>query len=325
MLTSQQTGVQLPVHIWLTNNQTTLLGEMDAVRTATTLEPIHVLLSRRRESNEEAQEDQRALELQVGAHLDRGIRRKNRPNEDTLFMAQGFVHVSSCPPRPFALFIVADGMGGLTSGQEASQLAIGALIESVYTSIVSRPMLPNTLQDVLRAGIQFANQQLYRRNREQRTKMGTTITAALVSDTAVFVANVGDSRTYFSRPPIGLTQITRDHSLVAALVEAGVVKPEDIYTHPGRNQIYRCLGERPEVEVDTFVLPLTDGDLLLLCSDGLWEMVRDQQIDALLTGSTSSAQQLAESLVQAALTGGGDDNVGVIVVRVKRKGAANHE
>ncbi len=292
--------------------------EIDAVRAASILEHAQALLPTRVNSNEVADDDHSALELQVGSRLDRGIQRKSRPNEDSLFVTQGILHSSSASPRPFAFFIVADGMGGQTNGQEAGQLAIESLIESVYASLSSQQMTPDALLTVLREGVQSANQQLYQRNQADRTTMGTTLTAALVRDATAYVVNVGDSRTYLSRKACGLTQITHDHSLVAALVEAGVIQPADIYTHAMRNQIYRCLGEKPTVEVDTFVVSLTDGDTLLLCSDGLWEMMRDPQIEAILADPASPPSQLADRLVQAALAGGGADNVSVIVVRVRK-------
>ncbi len=319
MLATQHNGAGLPVQTWLTNIHTSLLSDIDAVRAASIIEHAQALLPTRSKSHEAPGEELVALELQVGSRLDRGIKRKDRPNEDSLFVTQGVLHSSSASPKPFALFIVADGMGGHTHGQEAGQLAIQALIECVYASLCSQQVTPDALLTLLREGVQSANQKLYQHNQEYRANMGTTITAALVSDATAYVVNVGDSRTYLYRKASGLTQITRDHSLVAALVEAGIIQPADIYTDPRRNQIYRSLGEKPTVEVDTFVVPLSGGDMLLLCSDGLWEMVRDAQIEAILTGPTSTPSQLADALVQAALSGGGADNVSVIVVRVRRE------
>jgi serine/threonine protein phosphatase PrpC len=148
--------------------------------------------------------------------------------------------------------------------------------------------------------------------------MGMTMTATLVVDTTAYVAHVGDSRFYLYREPAGLLQIMQDHSLVAALAAAGVIQPEDIYTHPRRNLIYRCLGEKATVEVDTCAVPLAAGDILLLCSDGLWEMVRDRQIADVLTSPMPNPSRTAHALIQAALEGGGVDNVSAIVAKVSK-------
>jgi serine/threonine protein phosphatase PrpC len=261
---------------------------------------------------------QPVLALQVGSHLDPGIRRKHRPNEDTILVTQGSVPSASPStlPQPFALLIVADGMGGQAHGQEASRLAVRSLANYVSGSLGSQPLKPEAFLSLLTAGVQYANQVVYQHNREQRDTMGTTMTAALVMETTAYVAHVGDSRLYLYREPTGLAQITQDHSVVASLVAAGVIASKDIYTHPMRNRISRSLGDKASVEVDGAAVPLAAGDLLLLCSDGLWEMVRDQQIAAILTTHRPHPSKTAHALVQAALAGGGEDNVSVIVAQV---------
>ncbi len=164
--------------------------------------------------------------------------------------------------------------------------------------------------------IQYANRAAYQRNMEQRSGMGTTVTGTLVIDGLAYVANVGDSRTYLYREPDGLKKITNDHSVVASLVEAGIIKPDDIYRHPKRSHVYRSLGEKPAVDVDMFPVELQEGDKLLLCSDGLWYMVRDPKIEELIEKTAPNPAVTSYALTKAALDGGGEDNVSVIVVNV---------
>lgn len=144
--------------------------------------------------------------------------------------------------------------------------------------------------------------------------MGTTLTAALVFGSSVQVVNVGDSRVYLYRPASGLMQITRDHSIVARLVEKGIITSDTIYTHPRRNQIYRCLGENPTVELDSFSVTLQTDNVLLLCSDGLWEMVHDDEIEEIIRSSAPEGAQISETLLRRALEHGGEDNISIIAV-----------
>lgn len=259
------------------------------------------------------------LQLVVGIGLDPGITRKDAPNEDSLFAIQG-MRVTDAGPTPAGLFVVADGMGGHANGREASRLAIRSLTEIIVPELLRDVSGEGVLGEdiflaMLKEGVHRANLAIYKRNRERPQMMGTTVTAVLIANATAYVMNVGDSRTYLYRTDEGLKQLTRDHSLVARLVEDGTITRDEVYTHPRRNQIYRCLGERASVEMDTLIKPLQAGDSLILCSDGLWEMVRDGSIENIV--ASSAHPTLASSaLVQEALKHGGADNISVIVVGI---------
>lgn len=145
--------------------------------------------------------------------------------------------------------------------------------------------------------------------------LGSTVTAALAVDEQVFIANVGDSRTYLLHAG-KLQRVTQDHSLVERLVQAGQIEPIDVYDHPHRNLIYRSLGaNRAEVDhVDIFCEQWQPGDVLLLCSDGLWEMVRDPELETILTEVTDPGAACAR-LIERANEQGGEDNITAVVVR----------
>ncbi len=257
----------------------------------------------------------RNLSLAVGTRSDPGLKRKHKPNEDSLFAMQG-ARTHNSQPQQFGLFVVADGMGGHANGQDASRTAIQTIIDYMLPRISSSEAMDDeAFKRLLADGVQSANLAVHNRNLESHADMGTTMTAALVIGAMAYVANVGDSRTYLHREGQGLSKVTTDHSVVASLVEAGIIKPDDIYTHPKRNQIYRSLGEKPVVDVDTFKIDLRPGDKLLLCSDGLWDMVRDPLIQQVLGKPTSDPGKTGQELIKAALQGGGEDNVTVIVVQ----------
>ena len=253
------------------------------------------------------------LEFGMGWHT--GLLRARTPNEDNLLAIQG-----NCSHDgqivPFGLFVVADGMGGHAFGQEASRVATNAIMQTVLQNIMEcDTRVEDACIELLVRGIEQANEAICLTSEARGREMGTTVTAALVIGHRAYLVNVGDSRTYLHRDELGLVQITRDHSLVARLVAVGVITPEEVYTHPQRNKVYRCVGNKDGVEVDWFTVELRAGDSLLLCSDGLWEMVRDPMMERILI-SSADMHQASERLVQAALHGGGVDNISVVTVRV---------
>lgn len=266
---------------------------------------------------EETERRETAGRLVVGVGLDPGIVRKNQPNEDNLFALQG-LRATEHGTVPAGLFIVADGMGGHANGKEASKLAVQTVSDAIVpvllrevsgTSIINQE---SHFLELLKESVHRANLAIYQRNREQAEMMGTTLTAALVVNTTAYIANIGDSRTYLYRASEGLRQVTRDHSPVADMVQKGLLQPEDLYTHPHRNQINRCLGDKATVRVDTFIEHLQINDILLLCSDGLWEMVRDRDIEKIIATSVHYPTQISSVLIQSALHQGGADNVSVV-------------
>ena len=267
--------------------------------------------------SEEGLQEQPQLRLIVGVGSHPGIVRKNGVNEDNVLGVQD-TYVTETSVVPVGLFVVADGMGGHSHGQEASRLAVCSVSEVVTPMVLNAKAEDTLCEELLEDGVQRANIAIYQHN-QQKFTMGTTITTAIVFGSTAYVANVGDSRTYLYRATDGLTQITSDHSHVWQLFKEGCIQHEDIYTHPKRNEIYRCLGERARVEIDTFQVTLQADDVLLLCTDGLWEMVRDAEMEHIIQDNALHASQMSAKLIEAALHNGGADNVSAIVVCIDSK------
>ncbi len=217
-----------------------------------------------------------------------------------------------------ALFAVADGMGGQAAGEVASQIAIDELrqrAQSEWTRVAQTPT-PENIRGHLHGWIQRAHTRIVARARERNNNMGSTVTAALICQRQVFVANVGDSRTYLWRGG-ELYPLTWDHSVVASLVRAGLVEPDAAYSHPQRNEVFRSLGQKGELKVDVFEpIELGAGDHILLCSDGLWEMVRPPRLKNILSRGLDPAVGCAE-LIRAANAGGGEDNITVVLIQIE--------
>jgi protein phosphatase len=174
------------------------------------------------------------------------------------------------------------------------------------------------VEDALKAAIRQANKAIVSYGEEQSSArgLGCTVTAAFVQDDTAYVANIGDSRTYLLRNG-ELTPLTKDHSLVARLVEAKQIEPEDVYTHPQRNLIYRSLGAgHKTVDPDVFHERLQPGDILLLCSDGLWEMVHDSDLARVLR-EQQEPQKACDILIDLANANGGEDNITAVIVHMR--------
>ena len=232
---------------------------------------------------------------QVGFKTDPG--RKRRLNEDAYVVE---------PP----LFAVADGIGGAQAGEVASGLTVAALREGEGEG---QGAGEQHLTDL----IQEANRRVYERANEDATAagMGTTVTVALVEDGVVSIGHVGDSRAYLIRDG-RLEQLTDDHTLVAELVRSGRLSPDEADVHPQRSVITRAIGTDPDVDVDTLRVETKPGDLFMLCSDGLSDMVSDSQILSIIEESRDNLKGAAQALVRAANKGGGDDNITVIFFEV---------
>jgi len=239
-------------------------------------------------------------------------------NEDSVLFIQLTGQLAGASLAEPGFFAVADGMGGHDQGEVASRRVLQHLAAAVLDRVFKRVALTGRgadqiwMERTLRDCILAANGELMALQRASRSDMGTTLTAALVIDGQAVVANVGDSRTYLWRAS-ELRQITRDHSLVASLVAAGQLAPEAVYTHDQKAMIYRSIGESDNLAVDMFSLTLQPHDRLLLCSDGLWEMVRDEGVTEAL-GATAEPQETCDRLVAAANSAGGEDNISVLTV-----------
>jgi PPM family protein phosphatase len=204
------------------------------------------------------------------------------------------------------LFVVADGMGGAQAGEVASGLAVETLGEM--------PPDDGNVEVELTEAIGEANRRIHDKAQEDRelSGMGTTLTAAFVHDGKVTLGHVGDSRAYRFRDG-ALEQLTTDHSLVGELVRTGRLTEAEAAVHPHRSVITRALGTEADVEVDTLTIDLRAGDLVLICSDGLSAMVRDEEIVLLLEQAGADPHAAAEALVAAANRAGGEDNVTVVL------------
>jgi protein phosphatase len=250
--------------------------------------------------------------LKVGRASDVGYVRDH--NEDVLLTLETS-QLGYQASEPFGWFALADGMGGHQAGERASALAVRVVTYHLTKEILRSYWLEEPrdasqppLSEALVSAVEAANRSVH----EQVPGGGTTLTCALILGNRAYLAHVGDSRAYLLADN-HLRQITKDHSLVDRLVELGQISSVEALHHPQRNVLYRAVGQGEALEVDTYVEPLPDKYRLLLCCDGLWGMVSDDQMAQILR-SAATPQEACDQLIDAANAAGGKDNITAVVV-----------
>lgn len=221
---------------------------------------------------------------------------------------QDYVYTSERPVGNLPnVFIVADGMGGHNAGDYASKCTVGTIVEEIERSVEVKP------EKILKKAIEVANERIITlaKENESLSGMGTTVVAATCIGRSLWVANVGDSRLYVVGEKI--TQITRDHSLVEEMIRMGGIDRETARNHPDRNIITRAIGADDTVDIDFFHVEIEPGEIVLMCSDGLTNMLEDEEIRMILNGQRDIVEK-AEELVKAANNNGGKDNIAVVLI-----------
>ena len=243
-----------------------------------------------------------------------GLQREH--NEDALFAMTTYL-ISNNSSLPFGLYIIADGMGGHLHGEKASEVAVHAMaigvISKLLPSIQDAPIgnPSDTVQDIMKEGVQAAHQAII----EQAPGGGSTLTGILLLGDQMTIAHIGDSRAYAINTQGTVNLLTTDHSLVKRLVELGQITSDEAAIHPQRNVLYRALGQAEMVDADLISAPIPKSGYLVICSDGLWGLVPEDEM-ANIISSASSPQSAGQSLLEAANTAGGPDNISVIIIEI---------
>ncbi len=262
-----------------------------------------------------AQSDNAVLESgpnpEVGWSLDKGVTREN--NEDSL-AAVTLNHASETASQTIGVYAVADGMGGHAAGEVASKLAVRTAVRQLMGDVAEVDEdMPEPYQQWLESAVTLANRVVRKKAHEEKQNMGTTLVMAVVVGNDVHIANVGDSRAYLISPT-RLRQITHDQSFVQSLVDKGVITPEQAANNPNRNMLTQAVGSQEDVNVDLFNETLENDESLLLCSDGLWNTLGDEEIiDIVRKAATPHAA--CQALVDACNAKGAQDNIAAVLVR----------
>ena len=221
---------------------------------------------------------------------------------------QDYVYVTDRPIGPFPnLLTVADGMGGHKAGDFASSYTVNVLKDELKKTPMDKP------EEILRSVVSIANHKLIEAaSRDIKLEgMGTTLVAATVVGNTLYFANVGDSRLYLINDKI--RQLSKDHSLVEEMVRLGGIKAEEAKNHPDKNIITRAIGAKADVDVDFYEHRLKRGDIILMCTDGLSNMVEDEELFHIVQGARDIVEA-GQNLVNAAKENGGTDNIGIVLI-----------
>lgn len=253
---------------------------------------------------------------QLVAACGQSVGKQRELNEDSLLAITSTLAGNS-GNIPFGLYVVADGMGGHQFGEVASNAAIRTVAGYVmrkfhpYLFNLKPEPLDESLQEVMSAAVTEAQKVIQR----EAPGSGTTLTAALVLGQQMTIAHVGDSRAYVVYGDGRIETVTRDHSLVKRLEELGHITPEEAVNYPHRNVLYRALGQGEVLEPDIFTIPFPSNGTVMMCSDGLWGVIAEQEIIHIVRDS-SNLQRACQSLVSAANAAGGPDNISVVLVQM---------
>jgi serine/threonine protein phosphatase PrpC len=248
--------------------------------------------------------------------IGQSVGKQREHNEDSLLAITSTISGNS-GNVPFGIYIVADGMGGHQYGEVASNSAIrviaGDIMRTFHSYLFNLPTQPlqESLQEIMEAAIKNA----HRTVQKDAPGSGTTVTAALVLGQQVTIAHIGDSRAYAVYPDRRIETITRDHSLVKRLEELGHLSKDEAANFPHRNVLIRALGQGELLEADIFTIPFPKPGYLMLCSDGLWGVINDQDISRTIV-EAPTLHRACQNLVEAANLAGGPDNITTIVVQL---------
>lgn len=252
---------------------------------------------------------------QLFSCIARSVGRERDHNEDSLF---SFTALIASEKNTFSLgiFIVADGLGGHAAGDVASQTASRSMARSLMQAYYDPffgldPVAPqDSVQEILETGVEEAHKAVQKR----AAGGGTTLTTVVIIGTRMSIAHVGDSRAYLLHPDGQLNLLTKDHSFANKLVELGEITPEEAETHPKRHDLYRALGLEVSAVPEIYSASLPKGGHLIVCSDGLWGVVPENELVHLITDA-ATLPEACSRLVEAANAAGGPDNISVILVK----------